>query len=73
MPHGRIVAVTYAALDHGRGRPIRAYLEGTILPAARDFDLPEAYRAELGRWLGRYTHGPVSRPPRAKRWKPGGR
>lgn len=73
VPHGFIDAMTYAATDQSRGRPIRAYLEGTILPAAEAWQLPDDYRAELAGWLGRYTHGPVRRPARARRWKPGGR
>lgn len=71
--HGRILAITYVARNASRGRPIRAYLEGTILPAARDWDLPAAYQQELAGWLGRFAHGPIRRPARARRWKPGGR
>lgn len=62
--------MTYAGLHRGEGRPIRSYLEGTIIPAAKSWDLPETYVSELAQWLAPYTGGPMRRNPRAKSWRP---
>ncbi|MCB1492504.1 MAG: gamma-glutamylcyclotransferase [Rhodobiaceae bacterium] len=62
--------LTYAGMARGEGRPIRAYLEGTILPAATHWGLSDAYRSELARWLEPNTLGPLKPHPRRRGWRP---
>lgn len=44
-------AMVYLARHTRPGRPLPGYLEG-ILDAARTWQLPEAYRSEVERWVG---------------------
>ncbi|MEM9206602.1 MAG: gamma-glutamylcyclotransferase family protein [Pseudomonadota bacterium] len=68
--NGPIVALTYAGLYRGEGRPIRAYHEGTVIPAARDWVLDPDYLAELESWLGSGVFGPIRKKPRGRSWRP---
>ena len=65
-----VEAVTYVGLYAGRGRAVRAYLEGTILPAARSFGLPDTYLEELERAAGGRMFGPARPHPRRRGWRP---
>ena len=65
----RVEAVTYVGLHAGRGRAVRAYLEGTILPAAKAFRLPAAYVEELERAAGGRMLGPIKPHPRRRGWR----
>lgn len=67
---GTLEAVTYVGLHATRGRAVRAYLEGTILPAARAFDLPDAYVETLAASAGGPMLGPVRPHPRKRSWRP---
>ena len=67
---GIVQALTYVGIHPGRGRAVRAYLAGTIIPAARAFELPEAYLAELGAAAGGPMFGPVRPHPRKRGWRP---
>ena len=66
----KVEAVTYVGLHSGRGRAVRAYLEGTILPAAKAFRLPDPYVAELERAAGGRMFGPARPHPRRRGWRP---
>ena len=71
--HGGVIdraVMTYAGLHRGEGRPIRAYLEGTILPAARRWELSHDYIDELASWLKPHTFGPIRPRPRSRSWRP---
>ncbi len=68
--HGRtLYSFVYEGMSHVQGRPIRAYLDGVVIPAARAWGLPDTYIGELDSWFGRYRIG----PPRPRRpgasWK----
>ena len=63
-------AVAYVGVQFGRGRAIRAYLEGTILPAAQHFALPEDYVRGLRDAAGGTMLGPVRPHPRRRGWRP---
>jgi len=66
---GGTTALTYAGLHLAEGRPIRAYLAGTILPASTHWALPPGYQAELAGWLGPDTLGPTRPTPRGRGWR----
>ena len=60
----------YVGAHLSEGRPIRAYLEGVVIPAARAWGLPNDYIDELDSWFGSSRIGPA-RPKRPGRsWKP---
>lgn len=63
-------ALVYAGLHSARGRAIRAYLNGTVLPAARQWDLPQDYLDELAALSGHTPLGPVRVKPRGRSWRP---
>lgn len=68
---GRIhPALTYVGLAPGRGRAVRAYLEGTILPAGRHWNLPPTYLEELAAAANGPLHGPTRPHPRKRGWRP---
>ena len=72
-PPGKFIAIDGNRIhyvERGEGRPIRAYLEGTILPAATHWGLSDAYRSELARWLEPNTLGPLKPHPRRRGWRP---
>ncbi len=49
--HGRILrALTYIGRSRQEGRPRSGYQNGIVVPAARGWELPERYVAELSRW-----------------------
>jgi gamma-glutamylcyclotransferase (GGCT)/AIG2-like uncharacterized protein YtfP len=52
----RARALVYVGRTRGEGRPKPGYLE-TVLAAARDWDLPPRYVAELARWAPGGYHG----------------
>ncbi len=60
----------YVGTHLGEGRPLRAYLQGLVIPAARDWDLPQAYVEELEGWFSAPAIGPA-RPRRpGPTWRP---
>jgi hypothetical protein len=61
---------TYVGVHLQEGRAIRAYLEGVILPAARDHDLPQDYVAGLADWMPRRPIGPARPRVLGRSWKP---
>ena len=66
----RLHGFAYVGASHAEGRPLRAYLEGVVIPAARAWTLPDDYIDELESWFGHSRVGP-SRPRRPGRsWKP---
>ncbi|MEO1199191.1 MAG: gamma-glutamylcyclotransferase family protein [Pseudomonadota bacterium] len=68
--HGeRLHGFVYEGMSHVEGRPVRAYLDGVVIPAARLWGLPRDYIDELDSWFGAYRIGP-SRPRRpGASWK----
>jgi gamma-glutamylcyclotransferase (GGCT)/AIG2-like uncharacterized protein YtfP len=46
----RVPALVYVGRSRVSGRPRRGYQDGIVLPAARDWALPDSYVAELARW-----------------------
>ena len=59
--NGRLAkALTYVGRARAEGRPRAGYQNGIVLPAAREWALPEAYVAELARW------GPATWPGRGR-------
>jgi gamma-glutamylcyclotransferase (GGCT)/AIG2-like uncharacterized protein YtfP len=71
LSHGaRYRGFTYVGVHLQQGRAIRAYLEGVILPAARDHGLPRDYVDELASWLPRYPVGPARPRVKGRSWKP---
>jgi hypothetical protein len=49
---GRIArAIVYLGRNTARGRPRPGYQNRIVVPAARDWNLPERYIAELARWV----------------------
>ncbi len=65
-----VVALTYIGLNPGRGRAVRAYLEGTIIPAAEAWQLPEAAMRRLRDAAGGPMLGPGRPHPRKRGWRP---
>ena len=63
-------ALVYAGRFNHRGRPIRAYLEGTVLPAARAWALPQPYLEELQAWMPHVSVGPTRPRPGGRSWRP---
>lgn len=66
---GRLRAFAYVGTHTGEGRPVRAYLEGVVIPAAQAWGLPHTYIAELQSWFKIAAIGPA-RPRRpGASWK----
>ena len=64
---GQVRALVYVGRNRGIGRPRSGYHTGVVLPAARDWGLPEPYVAELERWSpsawgGAWRRHPGGRP-----------
>jgi len=57
-----VMAITYVGRNRSPGRARRGYLDGRILPAAREWALPPGYLAELDQWMAR---GMI--PPRGRK------
>lgn len=68
--HGLLRGFAYAGVSTGEGKPIRAYLEGVVIPAAVSWGLPEPYIAELKAWFVSRPIGPVRPRSPGRSWKP---
>lgn len=60
----------YVGTHTAEGRPIRAYLEGVVIPAARYWDLPDDYVAGLAGWFASRPIGPHRPRAPGRSWKP---
>ena len=68
--HPQALGFVYVGAHLQEGRPVRAYLDGVVIPAAERAALPKAYVDELRSWLPRMPIGP-HRPRRPGRsWRP---
>ncbi|MFN0263890.1 gamma-glutamylcyclotransferase family protein [Tepidamorphus sp. 3E244] len=67
---GRLRAFAYAGTQTSEGKPVRAYLEGVVIPAARAWDLPEPYVSELTGWFRSRPIGPARPRAPGRSWKP---
>ena len=67
---GSLRGFTYAGTSTSEGRPIRAYLEGVVIPAAVSWGLREPYIAELKAWFVSRPIGPVRPRSPGRSWKP---
>jgi gamma-glutamylcyclotransferase (GGCT)/AIG2-like uncharacterized protein YtfP len=54
---GVVPALVYLARSRALGRARAGYQDGIVLPAARDWGLPDSYLAELTRWVPASAHG----------------
>ena len=61
---------TYVGTHLGEGRPVRAYLQGVVIPAARDWGLPAHYLDELESWFAAPAIGPARPRAPGRSWKP---
>ncbi len=60
-------ALVYVGRSGTEGRPRPGYQTNVVLAAARSWDLPALYVAELARWADGATLGPASPAPGARR------
>ncbi len=65
-----VAALTYVGLNPGHGRAVRAYLEGTIIPAAETWGLPRTAIRGLHDAAGGPMLGPCRPHPRKRGWRP---
>ena len=67
---GMLRGFAYVGTHLGEGRPVRAYLEGVVIPAARAWDLPQTYIEELQGWFRVPPVGPAKPRRPGRSWKP---
>lgn len=60
-------AMVYVGRSRARGKPRPGYQTNVVLTAARSWDFPDQYVAELARWGGGSTIGPSAPSPGARR------
>ena len=63
----RLPALTYVGRSQAAGRPRPGYQNTIVVPAARDWGLPDAYIAELKRWVPAGWQGRGAAEPGALR------
>jgi len=67
---GSLRGFAYVGTNIAQGRPVRAYLEGVVIPAAVSWGLPDAYVAELRSWFVSRPLGPAKPRVAGRSWKP---